>query len=38
LIYKLETLKTYKLSVYDSFEGNKKLLGTQKIDWFSTTD
>ncbi|MCR8634901.1 hypothetical protein [Paenibacillus radicis (ex Xue et al. 2023)] len=38
LIYKLETLKTYKLSIYDSFQGQKKLLATKKIDWFSTTD
>ncbi|UQZ87123.1 hypothetical protein SK3146_06416 [Paenibacillus konkukensis] len=38
LIYHLETLKTYKLSVYDSYQGQKKLLASQKIDWFSTTD
>lgn len=38
LIFKLETLKTYRLSIYDSFQGQKKLLATQKIDWFSTTD
>ncbi|NOU95342.1 hypothetical protein GC093_19245 [Paenibacillus sp. LMG 31456] len=38
LIFKLETLKTYKLSIYDSFQGQKKLLATKKIDWFSTTD
>ncbi|TDF94768.1 hypothetical protein [Paenibacillus piri] len=38
LIYKLETLKTYKMSIYDSFNGHEKLLGAKKIDWFSTTD
>ncbi|UQZ82981.1 hypothetical protein SK3146_02141 [Paenibacillus konkukensis] len=38
LIYKLETLKTYKLSVYDSFNGQLKLLAAKKIDWFATTD
>ncbi|MBE1443152.1 hypothetical protein [Paenibacillus sp. OAS669] len=38
LIFHLETLKTYKLSVYDSYQGQKKLLASQKIDWFSTTD
>ncbi|OXM85960.1 hypothetical protein [Paenibacillus rigui] len=38
LIFHLETLKTYKLSIYDSFQGHKKLLASQKIDWFSTTD
>ncbi|WP_240762447.1 hypothetical protein [Paenibacillus thalictri] len=38
LIFKLETLKTYRLSVYDSFQGQKKLLASQKIDWFTTTD
>ncbi|WP_248926553.1 hypothetical protein [Paenibacillus hamazuiensis] len=38
LIYKLETLKTYRLSVYDSFQGQKKLIGTQEIAWFSITD
>lgn len=38
LIFHLETLKTYKLSIYDSFQGKKKLLATKKIDWLSTTD
>ncbi|NHN28571.1 hypothetical protein [Paenibacillus agricola] len=38
LIFHLDTLKTYKLSVYDSFQGQKKLLATKKIDWFSTTN
>lgn len=38
LIFHLETLKTYKLSIYDSFQGQKKLLATKTIDWFSTTD
>jgi hypothetical protein len=38
LIFKLETLKTYRLSLYDSYQGQKKLLATKQIDWFSTTD
>jgi len=38
LIFKLETLKTYKLSIYDSFQGQKKLLATKTLDWFATTD
>jgi hypothetical protein len=38
LIFHLDTLKTYKLSIYDSFQGQKKLLATKQIDWFTTTD
>ncbi|PZE22607.1 hypothetical protein [Paenibacillus xerothermodurans] len=38
LIFNMETLKTYKVSIYDSFQGQKKLLASKKIDWFSTTD
>lgn len=38
LIFHLDTLKTYKLSIYDSFQGQKKLLASKKIDWFTTTD
>ncbi|WP_243767181.1 hypothetical protein [Paenibacillus agricola] len=38
LIFHLDTLKTYKLSIYDSFQGQKKLLATKNIEWFTTTD
>lgn len=38
LIYKLRTLDTYHLSIYDSYKGQKKLLATQNIEWFATTD
>jgi hypothetical protein len=38
LIFHLDTLKTYKVSIYDSFQGQKKLLASKKIDWFTTTD
>jgi hypothetical protein len=38
LIFHLDTLKTYNVSIYDSFQGQKKLLASKKIDWFTTTD
>lgn len=39
LIYLVEVMKNnYSLNVYDSFNGQKKLLATTKIRWFSTTD
>ncbi|TBL80292.1 hypothetical protein [Paenibacillus thalictri] len=38
LIFKTETLKQYKLSVYHEFQGQRKLLASKTIDWFTTTD
>ncbi|MNI22579.1 hypothetical protein D3C73_761360 [compost metagenome] len=34
LIYKQEFLKKYSLSVYEEFQGQRKLLATQANDWF----
>ncbi|CAG7621583.1 hypothetical protein ACFQI7_05405 [Paenibacillus allorhizosphaerae] len=38
LIFDLRFLKTYKLNVYDSFQGQKRLLASQKVDWFERTE
>lgn len=38
LIYNTKFLEKYILSVYDEFQGQRKLLATQKADWFITTD
>ncbi|MCZ8511293.1 hypothetical protein O9H85_02325 [Paenibacillus filicis] len=38
LIFFVETLKNYKLNIYDSFQGHKKLLASKKIQWFEPTD
>ncbi|CAG7605079.1 hypothetical protein PAESOLCIP111_00770 [Paenibacillus solanacearum] len=38
LIYDLRFLKAYKLNVYDSFQGQKRLLGSQKVEWFERTE
>ncbi|MZQ81230.1 hypothetical protein GQF01_03720 [Paenibacillus sp. 5J-6] len=38
LIYKTQFLKQYTLSIYDEFQGQRKLLASQKADWFITTD
>ncbi|MEW9698053.1 hypothetical protein [Paenibacillus sp. SI8] len=38
LIFKTQFLKQYTLSIYDEFQGQRKLLASQKIDWFVTTD
>ncbi|MDQ1913046.1 hypothetical protein RAC89_21860 [Paenibacillus sp. GD4] len=38
LIYRLQFLKTYQLSIYDSYQGHKRLLAKKKVDWFSMTD
>ncbi|TVY09665.1 hypothetical protein FPZ49_12450 [Paenibacillus cremeus] len=38
LIYALQFLKTYKLNVYDAFQGQKKLLASRQIAWFTQTD
>ncbi|MBD0379226.1 hypothetical protein [Paenibacillus sedimenti] len=38
LIFKTKFLKQYTLSVYDEFQGQRKLLASQKADWFITTD
>ncbi|GFZ75839.1 hypothetical protein GCM10008018_21330 [Paenibacillus marchantiophytorum] len=38
LIYNTKFLEKYTLSVYDEFQGQRKLLASQKADWFITTD
>ncbi|WP_436238998.1 hypothetical protein [Paenibacillus sp. LjRoot153] len=38
IIYQQQFLKKYTLNLYDEFHGHRKLLGSQKIDWFITTD
>ncbi|UQZ81586.1 hypothetical protein SK3146_00742 [Paenibacillus konkukensis] len=38
LLGKIQSLKKYKLSVYYEFQGMRKLLGSQTIDWFGKTD
>jgi hypothetical protein len=38
LIFKTTFLKQYTLSVYDEFQGQRKLLASQKVDWFITSD
>lgn len=38
LIFKTEFLKQYKLSIYDEYNGHRKLLASQKADWFIYTD
>ncbi|MDQ0921395.1 hypothetical protein [Paenibacillus sp. V4I5] len=38
LIYNTKFLEKYTLSIYDEFQGQRKLLATQKADWFITTD
>ncbi|MEK8129783.1 hypothetical protein WMW72_17895 [Paenibacillus filicis] len=37
-IYLVSYLKDYDLKVYETFNGQKKLLASQKITWFETTD
>ncbi|OAS20666.1 hypothetical protein [Paenibacillus oryzisoli] len=38
LIFKTQFLKQYTLHIYDEFQGQRKLLASQKADWFITTD
>ncbi|MGG1553914.1 hypothetical protein [Paenibacillus ferrarius] len=38
LIYNTRFLQKYTLSIYDEFQGQRKLLAAQKADWFITTD
>ncbi|MCD1261659.1 hypothetical protein B5M42_022910 [Paenibacillus athensensis] len=38
MIFKLQYLKNYTLSLYDEFQGQRKLLASQKLDWFITSD
>lgn len=38
LIYNTKFLEKYTLSIYDEFQGQRKLLATQKADWFVSTD
>ncbi|NEW05316.1 hypothetical protein GK047_04675 [Paenibacillus sp. SYP-B3998] len=38
LIYKTQFLKQFTLSVYDEFQGQRKLIASQKADWFVLSD
>ncbi|MBP1961344.1 hypothetical protein [Paenibacillus aceris] len=38
LIFNTKFLEKYTLSVYDEFQGQRKLLASQKADWFITTE
>ncbi|WP_216624596.1 hypothetical protein [Paenibacillus foliorum] len=37
LLYKIESLKQYKMSIYHEFQGKRKLLASQTMDWFGIT-
>ncbi|MEF3305149.1 hypothetical protein [Paenibacillus sp. GYB003] len=37
-LYKVSTLKKYQLNIYHQFQGNKKLVATQTLDWFVYSD
>lgn len=36
IIYLVQFLKGYKLNIYDSFQGQKKLLASKQVQWFET--
>ncbi|WP_028548252.1 hypothetical protein [Paenibacillus sp. UNC451MF] len=38
LLGKIQSLKQYKLSIYHEFQGMRKLLASQTMDWFAITD
>lgn len=38
IIYLVRFLSGYKLHIYESFDGQKKLLASQKIQWFETVE
>ncbi|WP_248925642.1 hypothetical protein [Paenibacillus hamazuiensis] len=38
LIANIQTLKTYKLSIYHEFQGQSKLLASKEITWFGLSD
>ncbi|WP_281887497.1 hypothetical protein [Paenibacillus sp. YYML68] len=38
LIYKSSYLNKFKLSLYEEFQGGRKLLAEQDVSWFTTTD
>ncbi len=38
LIFKIESLKQYQMNIYHEFQGKRKLLGSQTMDWFGTTE
>ncbi|TDF99622.1 hypothetical protein [Paenibacillus piri] len=38
LVFKIESLKQYKINIYHEFQGKRKLLASQLLDWFGTTD
>ncbi|CAG7649151.1 hypothetical protein PAESOLCIP111_05803 [Paenibacillus solanacearum] len=37
LIFKAQFLEQYRLSIYDEFQGQRKLLAEQSLDWFTVT-
>ncbi|MCM3267400.1 hypothetical protein [Paenibacillus elgii] len=38
LIFKVSYVKKFKLNLYDSFQGQKKLIATKEVEWFVTTE
>ncbi|UUZ85711.1 hypothetical protein LJK88_20730 [Paenibacillus sp. P26] len=38
LVFFVETLKHYKLNIYDSYKGQKKSLASKTIQWFETVE
>ncbi|MGF7031886.1 hypothetical protein J2T17_002805 [Paenibacillus mucilaginosus] len=37
-IYSISFIKHYKLNVYDSYQGQKKLIASKQIQWFTTME
>ncbi|MFD0681693.1 MULTISPECIES: hypothetical protein [unclassified Paenibacillus] len=37
LLFKIESLKQFKMSIYHEFQGKRKLLASQVLDWFGVT-
>ncbi|NHN30681.1 hypothetical protein [Paenibacillus agricola] len=38
LVFKIESLKQFKLHIYHEFQGKRKLLGSQTMNWFGVTE
>ncbi|MBU7319216.1 hypothetical protein [Paenibacillus oleatilyticus] len=38
LIFEVSYVKKFKLNLYDSFQGQKKLIATKEVEWFITTE
>lgn len=36
--YRINQLKSFKLNLYDSFQGQKKLIATKEVNWFETAE